>query len=102
MPRLNYALGYLYCSKCKKHFKQEECPLYQSITQKYPICPTCPEKWRLRKRPHNKRWFVYYNRVTKPQFEKDKEIIVKYKWDHPRKRFYPPKKKEEEEDKKKV
>jgi len=83
-PRLVYSEGFLFCSNCVKHFKAEDCPIHHSATQKFPICPECPGVWRMRTGPHNKRWYVYYQKVIKPNFEKNKDVIVKYKWDHPR------------------
>ena len=85
MPRHIYANGYLYCSRCNEHFLEKSCPLHQSKVQKYPTCPECrPIISRMRKKPHNKRWFVYYQNVIKPNFDRDKDVIIKYKWDHPR------------------
>ena len=36
--------------------------MHQSKKQKYPICPKCPTKYKLRISAHNKKWKDYIQR----------------------------------------
>lgn len=79
MTRFRYKEGFLFCNSCGKQYKIEECPDYQSKIQKWKVCPKCPQKYKLRSKPHNKNSTIYYRNVIKPQLDKDREIIVKWK-----------------------
>ena len=37
--------------------------MYQSKIQKYPVCPSCPQKWKLRMTAHNKKWRDYIEKT---------------------------------------
>jgi hypothetical protein len=37
--------------------------MYQSKVQRFPICPSCPTKYKLRVSSHNKRWKEYVQRT---------------------------------------
>lgn len=52
-----------YCRNCRTHYKKEDCPLYESNVQKYPICPSCPQKYKVRVTAHNKKWKEYVQRT---------------------------------------
>lgn len=79
MPQFQYKDGYLFCTQCKKNFKEEICPYHQSKVQRYQICPECPQKYKLRRHAHNKNSTKYYLAVMKPKLEKDREVIIKWK-----------------------
>lgn len=79
MPQFQYKNGYLYCKNCGKHFKEEICPIHESKVQKYRICPSCPQKYKMRRKAHNKSSHEYYLRVIKPQLQQEKDIIIKWK-----------------------
>jgi hypothetical protein len=83
VARFRYIEGFLYCRKCLKHWREEQCPFYQSPGRskiRYRICPNkeCP-KFKLRSGSHNKRWREYYDRAIRPEIEKVQEqwIIIK-------------------------
>ena len=53
-----------YCRICRKYYKKENVEFHQSKVQRYPVCPSCPQKWKLRAVAHNKRWKDYIQRNT--------------------------------------
>jgi hypothetical protein len=79
LTRFRYQEGYLFCCHCDKQYKIEECPYVESKTHRYRTCPECPYKLKLRTKPHNKNSTKYYYEVIKPQLQKDRETIVKWK-----------------------
>jgi hypothetical protein len=38
--------------------------MHQSKIQKYPVCPSCPTKYKLRVAAHNKKWKDYIQRTA--------------------------------------
>jgi hypothetical protein len=85
MPRFQYNKGFLFCRQCMTAFKEEDCPYYQAKVQKYKVCPSCPQKYKMRRKAHNKNSHEYYERVARPKFMAEKEIIIKWKWNNSRK-----------------
>ena len=77
--RFQYKEGFLFCTQCGKQYKKEDCPFIQSKVQRYQICPVCPQKYKLRAKPHNKNSTKYYHEVIKPQLTKDRDIVIKWK-----------------------
>ena len=51
-----------YCRNCRTYFKKEDCEFHQSKIQRYPVCPSCPTKYKLRVTAHNKKWKDYVQR----------------------------------------
>lgn len=51
-----YSKGKLYCKYCQKYYFITDCPIYQSKIQKWPVCPKCPYKYKLRVSTHNKNY----------------------------------------------
>ena len=45
--------GKLYCGSCHKYYDESECELYESKVQKWHICPSCPQKYKMRRKARN-------------------------------------------------
>jgi hypothetical protein len=83
VARFRYKEGFLYCRKCLTHWREEQCPMYESPGRskiKYRVCPNkeCP-RLKLRSRSHNKKWKEYYARAIRPEMDKIQEqwLIIK-------------------------